>query len=84
MSTLAAARACSRCWPTGPPRIRAATPADTGAVCGIHAAMSPENLYLRFFSMSKDAVRHGVFGTEALTPAQLATRRALPVHRLVR
>ena len=35
--------------------IRAATPADLDAVCGMHAAMSPENLYLRFFSMSKDA-----------------------------
>jgi acyl-CoA synthetase (NDP forming)/GNAT superfamily N-acetyltransferase len=35
--------------------IRAATPADLDAVCDMHAAMSPENLYLRFFSMSKDA-----------------------------
>ena len=35
--------------------IRAATPADLDAVCSMHAAMSPENLYLRFFSMSKDA-----------------------------
>ena len=35
--------------------IRAATPADLAAVCGMHAAMSPENLYLRFFSVSKDA-----------------------------
>jgi acyl-CoA synthetase (NDP forming)/GNAT superfamily N-acetyltransferase len=34
--------------------IRDATPDDTGAVRDMHAAMSPENLYLRFFSMSKN------------------------------
>ena len=35
--------------------IRAAAPDDVDAVCGMHAAMSPENLYLRFFSVSKNA-----------------------------
>ena len=32
--------------------IRAARPADTEAVRAMHAAMSPDNLYLRFFSLS--------------------------------
>ena len=32
--------------------IRTAGPADADAVCAMHAAMSPDNLYLRFFSMS--------------------------------
>jgi acyl-CoA synthetase (NDP forming)/GNAT superfamily N-acetyltransferase len=32
--------------------IRPAGPADAGAVQAMHEAMSPENLYLRFFSMS--------------------------------
>jgi acyl-CoA synthetase (NDP forming)/RimJ/RimL family protein N-acetyltransferase len=32
--------------------IRPARPADTEAVRAMHAAMSPDNLYLRFFSMS--------------------------------
>jgi acyl-CoA synthetase (NDP forming) len=32
--------------------IRAARPADGKAVQGMHAAMSPDNLYLRFFSLS--------------------------------
>jgi len=35
--------------------IRAATPDDLDAVRGMHQAMSPENLYLRFFSLSKNA-----------------------------
>jgi acyl-CoA synthetase (NDP forming)/GNAT superfamily N-acetyltransferase len=32
--------------------IRPANPADAGAVQAMHAAMSPDNLYLRFFSLS--------------------------------
>jgi acyl-CoA synthetase (NDP forming)/GNAT superfamily N-acetyltransferase len=32
--------------------IRPALPADAGAVQAMHAAMSPDNLYLRFFSLS--------------------------------
>jgi len=35
--------------------IRAATPDDFGAVRSMHQAMSAENLYLRFFSLSKNA-----------------------------
>ena len=35
--------------------IRAAAPDDLDAVRGMHQAMSPENRYLRFFSMSKNA-----------------------------
>src|SRR5215472_14356202 len=35
--------------------IRAAGPDDFGAVARFHEAMSPDNLYLRFFSMSKRA-----------------------------
>jgi acyl-CoA synthetase (NDP forming)/RimJ/RimL family protein N-acetyltransferase len=35
--------------------IRAAGPADTDAVREMHAAMSPDNIYLRFFSMSPRA-----------------------------
>jgi acyl-CoA synthetase (NDP forming)/GNAT superfamily N-acetyltransferase len=35
--------------------IRAATPDDIDAVRGMHEAMSQENLYLRFFSLSKNA-----------------------------
>ena len=35
--------------------IRAAAPDDLDAVRGMHEAMSPENRYLRFFSMSKNA-----------------------------
>ena len=34
--------------------IRPAGPQDAGAVRAMHAAMSPDNLYLRFFSMSPD------------------------------
>ncbi|HET9896247.1 MAG TPA: bifunctional GNAT family N-acetyltransferase/acetate--CoA ligase family protein [Streptosporangiaceae bacterium] len=33
-------------------QIRPATPHDTDAVRAMHAAMSPDNIYLRFFSMS--------------------------------
>src|SRR5215472_17650229 len=33
-------------------RIRHARPADAEAVRAMHAAMSPDNLYLRFFSLS--------------------------------
>jgi len=32
--------------------IRPARPADAGAVQAMHADLSPENLYLRFFSLS--------------------------------
>src|ERR1022692_974077 len=35
--------------------IRGATPDDLDAVRGMHEAMSPENRYLRFFSLSKNA-----------------------------
>jgi acyl-CoA synthetase (NDP forming)/GNAT superfamily N-acetyltransferase len=35
--------------------IRAATPDDLDAVRGMHEEMSPENLYLRFFSLSKNS-----------------------------
>lgn len=35
--------------------IRAATPDDIDAVRDMHEAMSQENLYLRFFSLSKNA-----------------------------
>ena len=35
--------------------IRAARPEDFGAVRDLHAKMSPDNLYLRFFSMSRAA-----------------------------
>ncbi len=35
--------------------IRAAAPDDVDAVRGMHEAMSPENRYLRFFSVSKNA-----------------------------
>lgn len=35
--------------------IRSATPDDIDAVISMHEAMSPENLYLRFFSLSKNA-----------------------------
>ena len=35
--------------------IRAATPDDHEAVRSMHEARSPENLYLRFFSLSKRA-----------------------------
>jgi GNAT superfamily N-acetyltransferase len=35
--------------------IRPASPDDTDAVTRFHQAMSPDNLYLRFFSMSKRA-----------------------------
>jgi acyl-CoA synthetase (NDP forming)/GNAT superfamily N-acetyltransferase len=34
--------------------IRTAGPQDTGAVQAMHEAMSPENLYLRFFGFSRD------------------------------
>ena len=34
--------------------IRPARPEDANAVRAMHAAMSPDNLYLRFFSMSPD------------------------------
>ncbi len=40
--------------------IRAARPQDAEAVRALHAAMSPDNIYLRFFSMSR-----GVAGPEA-------------------
>ena len=32
--------------------VRQARPQDVEAVCAMHAAMSPDNMYLRFFSMS--------------------------------
>ena len=35
--------------------IRAARPEDFAAVRELHAKMSPDNLYLRFFSMSRAA-----------------------------
>ena len=35
--------------------IRSATPDDIDAVKSMHQAMSPENLYLRFFSLSKNS-----------------------------
>jgi acyl-CoA synthetase (NDP forming)/RimJ/RimL family protein N-acetyltransferase len=38
--------------------IRQAGPADLEAVRRFHEAMSPDNLYLRFFSMSKRAAEH--------------------------
>jgi acyl-CoA synthetase (NDP forming)/RimJ/RimL family protein N-acetyltransferase len=38
--------------------IRPAGPQDTDAVREMHAAMSPDNMYLRFFSISKAAAEH--------------------------
>jgi hypothetical protein len=40
--------------------IRAAGPDDAGAVRDMHEKMSPDNLYLRFFSMSSVAVGQAV------------------------
>jgi acyl-CoA synthetase (NDP forming)/GNAT superfamily N-acetyltransferase len=37
--------------------IRPASPADAGAVQAMHAQMSPDNLYLRFFSLSPHSAR---------------------------
>src|SRR5260370_36531710 len=36
--------------------IRAAAPDDADAVRSMYEAMSPENLYLRFFNLSKSAI----------------------------
>ena len=45
--------------------IRPAGPDDAGAVTRFHEAMSEDNLYLRFFSMSKRAA-----GRRAAPPAR--------------
>ena len=37
--------------------IRAATPGDTTLVQAMHEAMSPDHVYLRFFSFSKLSAR---------------------------
>jgi len=39
-------------------RIRRAGPGDADAVEAMHAAMSPDNMYLRFFSLSPDCAEH--------------------------
>jgi acyl-CoA synthetase (NDP forming)/GNAT superfamily N-acetyltransferase len=51
--------------------IRAAGPADAEAVRAMHAAMSPDNLYLRFFSLSP---------RNAETEASRVCREAAPDH----
>lgn len=37
--------------------IRPASPGDADAVREMHAAMSPDNMYLRFFSLSPSAAQ---------------------------
>ena len=50
---------CTRCWRTGgPSRSGLAAPADFAAVKAMHEAMSPDNAYLRFFSLSRTAAEH--------------------------
>ena len=39
--------------------VRPAWPGDFGAVRDMHEKMSPDNLYLRFFSMSRVAAGQG-------------------------
>jgi acyl-CoA synthetase (NDP forming) len=51
--------------------IRPASPDDTDAVTRFHQAMSPDNLYLRFFSMSKREAGLSVTQTDAPTQARL-------------
>jgi acyl-CoA synthetase (NDP forming)/GNAT superfamily N-acetyltransferase len=51
--------------------IRPAAPADFAAVKAMHEAMSPENVYLRFFSLSRIAAEH---------EAQRVTREPGPDH----
>ena len=52
-------------------QIRAAGPQDAGAVREMHAAMSPDNMYLRFFSLSPQA---------AQTEARRVSREPGPDH----
>lgn len=51
--------------------IRPAGPQDTDAVRQMHAAMSPDNIYLRFFSISPAAAEH---------EAQRVSREPRPGH----
>jgi GNAT superfamily N-acetyltransferase len=51
--------------------IRRAGPADLGAVRAMHSAMSPDNTYLRFFSLSK---------LSAQTEAQRICQQPRPGH----
>src|SRR5437667_127385 len=45
--------------------IRPTAPDDAAAVTRFHEAMSPDNLYLRFFSMSKRAGEPGALGADS-------------------
>ena len=59
--------------------IRPATPEDAGAVRQMHEQMSPDNIYLRFFSPEQDVRRQG--GTEGHQTAGSGSRGAAGLAR---